>query len=103
MTTPTIRECLIAALLARGERDVTQEVARMQRKRLVFTRQWKGDRDQAGALVAVSPKNLGVGFWFVGLRALRVGRVAPARHIPVRSSTQAALVEEGRAVLEVTK
>lgn len=102
MTTPTDRDLLVAALLARGEIDITPSQPKaVQQKYRVFTRSWTGLRSSEGALMART--NGSADFWLVGMvSGLKLGyrpRGGASRQPPgpktVADVVRRALIAEG--------
>lgn len=93
MAAATRSECIIAALQARGEKEVTSK--RMTKYR-VFQRSHLGLRDDQGKLVPTAKP----AFWYVSTRGhgLRVGYKRPV--VAVSVILKDALVAEGRAILK---
>ncbi len=91
-------EALKQALLARGERDVTNSGASKFTK---FTRQYYGTRGPDGQLRPVKDTERGV-HWFVSRRngSLRVGRTSSASQ-KVKDEIKAILLAEGRTTKTV--
>lgn len=89
----TIKGCIVAALLARGEVEEPNSTSRYVR----FTRKFKAQRTPEGALVAVSRESR----WFIGRAgALHLGTTMASKGRTAHRNARLILINEGLKVLD---